>query len=169
MGLSKTVQYIVLFALALLTALNFYTLTRGRKKRKEGEEHFRKVFEELERKTDREAEAHGLSLDDRHGYLNDAGKGYFLSFDGERRMVGITTEEDFLAIPYDKVRSCTVCSEPLKNGKHTDIRVELETTEETLRFVFGTKQWNPKSHLGAFLFSDADQFRDFVKDRCGLE
>ncbi|AEV29792.1 hypothetical protein SpiGrapes_2005 [Sphaerochaeta pleomorpha str. Grapes] len=162
MSFSKIIQYILFVALVLLTVFNFYALTTGRKKKLKGEETFKKILRDLENRVFSEMKKNHISFDEKHGYINDTNQGFFLAFDSKNRKMGIATNDEFFLLGYDEVVSCGVKSDPLQRGLVTNVRVELETKEDLLVFVFGTKKWKTKSHWGAFLLSDAQEFCDFV-------
>ena len=166
MTFPKIIQYILFAALILLTVFNFYALTTGRKKKLKGEETFKKILRDLENKTFVEMKKNHISFDEKHGYINDANQGFFLSFDSKKRKMGIATNDEFFLLDYDEVVSCEVKSDPLAKGLVTNVRIELETKDDQLVFVFGTKEWKPKSRWGAFLLSDAQEFCNFVQSHC---
>jgi hypothetical protein len=166
MAFSKIIQYILFVALILLTVFNFYALTTGRKKKIKGEQTFKQILIDLENKAFSEMKKNHVVFDEKHGYLNDANQGFFLTFDSKNRKMGITLKEEFYLIAYDEVISCEVKNDPLPKGLVTNVRVELETKDDLLVFVFGTKKWKTKSHWGAFLLADAQEFCKMVTSHC---
>ena len=166
MSFTKILEYILFIALILLTLFNFYSLTIGRKKKRKGEEDFHKILANLENKTFEEMKKNHLDFGEKHGYINDSGQGIFLAFDQKKRMLGITTLEEFYLISYGEILSCEVKNDSLPKNRITNIRVELETKDSQISFVFGKKIWKGKSHLGTFLLSDAKEFCTFVTSHC---
>jgi hypothetical protein len=166
MSFSKILQYTLFAALILLTIFNFYSLTTGRKKKIKGQELFKQILRDLENKTFSEMKKNHLTFDEKHGYITDENKGFFLAFDAKNRKMGIASLDEFFLIPYGEVVSCQVKSDPLPKGLVTNVRVELETKDDLLVFVFGSKKWKLKSHWGTFLLSDTQEFCQHVVSHC---
>jgi len=159
-------QYVLLAFLVLLTLFNFYALTIGRKKKKQAVATFKQTLAELENKTFKEMKKRQLHFSEKHGYINDLNEGILLTFDHDKRKMGITLKDAFHLIPYDDVLSCTAKHDTLDNGKWTNITVELETEEQVITLLFGSRSWKPSSTLAKFILDDSKEFSTLVNKYC---
>ncbi len=158
----NVLQYILFVLLVLMTVFNIYILTIGKKKRKQAAAAFKQTLAYLENKTFDEMKKRKLHFSEKHGYINDLNEGILLTFDHEKEMMGITLKEAFYLIPFDDILSCKERHDTLENGKWTNIGVELETKEQFLTLLFGSRKWKPTSTLAKFIISDAEEFCSLV-------
>lgn len=159
-------QYILLAFLVLLTLFNLYNLTIGRKKKKQAVADFKQTLALLENKTFKEMQKRQLDFTEKHGYINDLNEGILLTFDHGKKKVGITLKDAFYLIPFDHMLSCKAGYDTLDDGKWTNITVELETKDRVITLLFGSRSWKPKSTLGTFILSDAQEFCSLVTKYC---
>ncbi len=159
-------QYVLLAFLVLLTLFNLYSLTIGRKKKKQAVAAFKQTLAELEGKTFKEMKKRQLFFSEKHGYINDLNEGILLTFDHEKRKVGITLKDAFYLINFDEVISCTAKHDTLDTGKWTNITVDLETKDQVITLLFGSRFWKPNSTLAKFILNDAKEFASFVNKYC---
>jgi len=159
-------QYVLLAFLVLLTLFNLYALTIGRKKKKQAVANFKQTLAELENKTFKEMKKRQLHFSEKHGYINDLNEGILLTFDHDKRKVGITLKDAFYLIPFDDVLSCAAMHDTLDNGKWTNITVELETEEQVITLLFGSRSWKPTSSLAKFILDDSKEFSTLVNKYC---
>ncbi len=157
-------KYVLFVFLILLTVFNIYTLTIGKKKKKLATAAFKQTLAYLENKTFNEMKKHKLHFSEKHGYINDLNEGILLTFDYEKKMMGITLKEAFYLIPFDDILSCRERHDTLENGKWTNISVELETKEQFLTLLFGSRSWKPSSTLAKFILADAQEFCTLVNN-----
>ncbi|MDY0290068.1 MAG: hypothetical protein RBR15_14680 [Sphaerochaeta sp.] len=162
-------QYVLLAFLVLLTLFNLYTLTIGRRKKKQAVASFKQTLAELENKTFKEMRKRQLNFSEKHGYINDLNEGILLTFDHGKKKVGITLKDAFYLIPFDSVLACKALYDTLDNGKWTNITVELETKDQVITLLFGSRSWKPKSTLGTFILADAQEFCSLVTKYCKEE
>ena len=162
-------QYVLLAFLVLLTLFNLYVLTIGRKKKKQAVAKFKQTLTELENKTFKEMKKRQLHFSEKHGYINDLNEGILLTFDHEKRKMGITLKDAFYLIPFDDVLSCTAKHDTLDDGKWTNITVELETKEQIITLLFGSRSWKPSSNLAKFILDDSKEFSSLVNKYCKEE
>jgi len=162
----KLLQYVFLALLVLLTLFNLYSLTFGRKKRKKAVSNFKQTLAELENKAYKEMKKRQLFFSEKHGYINDLNEGILLTFDHEKKKVGITLKEAFYLINFDDVLTCTSKHDVLENGKLTNITVELETNEQIITLLFGSRSWKSTSTLAKFILKDCDEFCTLVNKYC---
>lgn len=158
-------KYILLVFLVLLTLFNLYSLTIGRKKKKQAVAKFKQTLAELENKTFKEMKKRSLHFSEKHGYINDLNEGILLTFDYEKEKIGITLKDAFYLIPFDDLLSCKESHDTQESGKWTNIRVELETKEQIITLLFGSRSWKPSSSLAKFILSDAQEFCSLVNRR----
>ena len=159
-------QYVLLVFLVLLTLFNLYYLIIGRRKKKQAVAAFKQTLAELENKTFKEMKNRQLHFSEKHGYINDQNAGILLTFDHEKRKMGITLKDEFYLIPFDKVLSCTNKHDTLDNGKWTNISVELETEDQIITLLFGSRSWKPNSTLAKFILEDSEEFCTLVNTFC---
>ena len=159
-------QYVLLGFLVLLTLFNLYALTIGRKKKKQAVANFKQTLAELENKTFKEMKKRQLNFSEKHGYINDLNEGILLTFDHEKRRMGITLKDAFYLIPFDEVISCTSKHDIMDNGKWTNITVELETKKQITTLLFGSRSWKPNSTLAKFILDDSKEFSSLVNKYC---
>ena len=162
----KLLQYVFLALLVLLTLFNLYSLTFGRKKRKKAVSNFKQTLAELENKAYKEMKKRQLFFSEKHGYINDLNEGILLTFDHEKKKVGITLKEAFYLINFDDITSCVANYDTLPNGKWTNITVNLETKEQVITLLFGSREWKPNSHLAKFILDDAKEFCTLTNKYC---
>ena len=89
-----------------------------------------------------------------------------MTFDNEKRMVGITLAEAFYLFSFSDYVRCEQKYETLENNKLSNISVEIETQQEIITLLFGSKAWKASSYLGKFLLSDTKEFCSILKERC---
>lgn len=159
-------QYILVTLLVLLTLFNLYNLTLGRKKKSKATKDFKQTLAELEHQTYKEMKKRSLLFTEKHGYINDTGAGILLTFDHKKEIMGITLKDEFYAIPYNQVLSCTPLYDTLENKKWTNIRVELETEDLILTLQFASKPWRANSSLARFIVGDSEELCSFVTRYC---
>ena len=159
-------QYVLLGFLVLLTLFNLYSLTIGRKKKKQAVAKFKQTLAELENKTFKEMKKRQLFFSEKHGYINDLNEGILLTFDHEKKKVGITLKDAFYPIPFGEIIRCTAKHDTLDSGKWTNIIVELETKDQVITLLFGSRMWKPNSTLAKFILNDAKEFASFVNKYC---
>ena len=157
---------VLLVLLVLLTLFNLYSLTIGRKKKKQAVANFKQTLADLENKTFKEMKKRQLFFSEKHGYINDLNEGILLTFDHEKKKVGITLKDAFHLINFDEVISCTPKHDTLDNGKWTNITVELETKEKILTLLFGSRSWKPTSTLAKFILKDSEEFCSLINKYC---
>lgn len=164
-------QYVLLTFLVLLTMFNLYSLTIGRKKKKKAVASFKQTLAELENKTFKEMKKRNLFFSEKHGYINDLNEGILLIFDHEKKKLGITLKDAFHLFDFDEVIGCTPNHDTLDTGKWTNITVEIETKEQVLTLLFGSRAWKPNSTLAKFILDDSKEFCSLVNRYCigGLE
>lgn len=155
-------KYILLTLLVLLTLFNLYSLTIGRKKKKQAVANFKQILADLENKTFKEMKKRQLNFSEKRGYINDFNEGILLTFDYENEKIGITLKDKFYLIPFADILSCTENHDTLENGKWTNIRVELETKEQFITLLFGSREWRPKSTLAKFILDDTKEFCSLI-------
>ena len=163
----STTEIILLIVLIPFTAFNIYNLTLGKKKGRAAAQHYRQVFSELENKTIAEMEKYNLKFDKKQAFLNDAGQGVQLSFSKESRKMALTLKDVFHVIPFSDVQACSVQNDEL-NGKYSNIRVEIKTTDKIIPIVFGTMPRRPKSMMGKMVIEEATEFCNLVNTQCNL-
>jgi hypothetical protein len=161
----STLDIILIFGLIPITAFNLYYLTIGKKKKKAAIQNYRQTFSELENKTIAEMEKNHLKFDKKQAFLNDAGQGVQLSFSKESKQMAITLKDTFHWMPFSDVKTCSVQHDEA-NGKFSNIRVEIKTTDKVITLVFGTKAWRPKSILGKMVIENAMEFCNLVITYC---
>jgi len=159
-------QYVLLIFLVLLTLVNLYALTIGRKKKKQAVANFKQTLSELENKTFKEMKKRQLHFSEKHGYINDLNEGILLTFDHDKRKIGITLKDAFYLIGFDDVLRCTAEHNTLDNGKWTNITVELETNKQVITLLFGSRNWKPTSSLAKFILADSKEFSTLVNKYC---
>lgn len=159
-------QYILLTFLVLLTLFNLYSLTIGRKRKKRAVASFKQTLADLENKTFKEMKKRNLNFSEKHGYINDLNEGILLTFDHEKKKAGITLKDAFYLIPFDDILSCTAKHDTLDNGKWTNISVELETNEQVITLLFGSRSWKPNTTLAKFILDDSKEFCSLVNKYC---
>lgn len=159
-------QSVILVALVLLTLFNLYALTIGRKKKKQAVALYQKTLADLEVKTFAEMKKRQLFFSEKHGYINDLNEGILLTFDHEKKKMGITLKDAFYLIPFSDVVSCTASHTTLDNGKWIDIIVQLETEKQVITLLFGAKSWKSNSTLANFILSDTKEFCTLVTKYC---
>jgi hypothetical protein len=130
---------------------------------------FKQTLAELENKTFKEMKKRQLHFSEKHGYINDLNEGILLTFDHEKRKMGITLKDAFYLIPFDDVLSCTAKHDTLDDGKWTNITVELETKEQIITLLFGSRSWKPSSNLAKFILDDSKEFSSLVNKYCKEE
>ncbi len=162
----STAAIILLIVLIPLTAFNLYILVL-RKRKKAATRAYQQVFSELELKAAAEMEKRNLDLDEKQAFLNDAGQGILISFNGESGMMAVTLKDAFHVMPASDVKGCHVRYDEA-NGKYSRIRVEIETSGMPIIFVFGTGEWRPKSALGEMIMEEAREFCNRIRTHCGL-
>jgi hypothetical protein len=160
-------EILLLILLIPITAFNIYYLTIGKKKKQAATQQYRQTFSELERKTIAEMEKSNLKLDEKQAFLNDAGQGVQLSFSKESKQMAITMKDAFHLIPFSDVQPCSVQHDE-SNGKYSNIRVEIKTTDKVITIAFGTMAWRPKSFLGRMIIENATDFCNLVNNYCSL-
>ncbi len=159
-------QYVLLAFLVLLTLFNLYALTIGRKKKKQAVANFKQTLAELENKTFKEMKKRQLHFSEKHGYINDLNEGILLTFDHEKKKMGITLKDAFYLINFDEVLNCTAKHDTLDSGKWTNITVELETTKQVITLLFGSRSWKPTSTLAKFILDDSKELSTLVNTYC---
>jgi hypothetical protein len=102
-----------------------------------------------------------LKFDEKQAFLNDVGQGVQLSFSKESRHMAITLKDAFHLMPLSDVQVCSVQHDE-SNGKYSNIRVEIKTTDKVITIVFGTRPWRPKSMLGKMVIGEATEFCNLV-------
>ena len=157
---------ILMVFLVLLTIFNLYSLTIGRKKKKQAVTGFKQTLAELENITFKEMKKRQLHFSEKHGYINDLGAGILLTFDHEKKKMGITLKDQFYLINFDDVLTCTSKHDVLENGKLTNITVELETNEQIITLLFGSRSWKSTSTLAKFILKDCEEFCTLVNKYC---
>jgi hypothetical protein len=163
----STTEILLLIVLIPFTVFNIYNLTIGKKKKREGTQHYRQIFAELENKTIAEMEKNNLKFDEKQFFLSDVAEGIQLSFSKESRQMAITLKDAFHWMPVSDVQACCVQHDESK-GKYSNIRVEIKTTDKAITFVFGTRAWRPKSFLGKMVIENAAEFCNLVNTLCNL-
>jgi hypothetical protein len=159
-------QYVLLAFLVLLTLFNLYALTFGRKKKKQAVAKFKQTLAELENKTFKEMKKRQLFFSEKHGYINDLNEGILLTFDHEKKKMGITLKDAFYLFNFAEVLGCTAKHDTLSSGKWTNISVGLETKEQVITLLFGSRNWKPKSTLAKFILDDSKEFSNLVNKYC---
>ncbi len=160
-------QYILLTLLVPLTLFNLYSLTIGRKKKKQAVASFKQTLADLENKTFKEMKKRQLHFSEKHGYINDLNEGILLTFDYEKEKMGITLKDAFYLISFADIINCKEQYDILESGRWTNISVELETKDQFITLLFGSKIWKPSSSLAKFILSDVQEFCSLVnKVRC---
>lgn len=159
-------QYVLLAFLVLLTLFNLYALTIGRKKKKQAVAKFKQTLAELENKTFKEMKKRQLHFSEKHGYINDLNEGILLTFDHEKKKMGITLKDAFYLFNFADVFNCTAKHDTLDSGKWTNILVELETKEQVITLLFGSRSWKPNSSLAKFILDDSKEFSNLVNKYC---
>jgi hypothetical protein len=163
----STSEILVLIVLIPFTAFNLYYLTFGKKKKQAANQHLRQTFSELENKTIAEMEKNNLKFNEKQAFLNDAGQGVQLSFGKESWQMAITLKDAFHLMPFSDVLACSVQHDEL-NGKYSNIRAEIKTTDKVITIVFGTKARKPKSIIGKMIIEEATEFCNLVNTHCNL-
>jgi hypothetical protein len=163
----STTEIILLIVLIPITAFNLYYLTIGKKKKKAAAKNYRQTFSELESKTIAEMEKNNLKFDEKQAFLNDVGQGVQLSFSKESGQMAITLKDAFHLMPFSDMQVCSVQHDE-SNGKYSNIRVEIKTTDKVITIVFGTKPWRPKSMLGKMVIGEATEFCNLVNAHSNL-
>lgn len=107
-----------------------------------------------------------LSFEEQRGYLNDANEGILLAFDNKAQVVGIILKDSFFHFAYADLISCTRHYDTLANKKITNIHVVVETKEEYITLLFGTRSYKPNSYLGKFILGDSQEFCTFLTEYC---
>ena len=166
MSAAHIFQYFLLILLIGITALNFYALTVGRKKKKQAHANYQQTLRLLEQRAFEKMQEHKVHFDEKQGYINDLSEGCLLTFDTKKKMVGITLKDDFYLFSYDEFISCKQTYETLENNKLANISVEIETKDSFITLIFGSKAWKAKSYLGKFLLSDSKEFCSLLESRC---
>ena len=166
MTFSKVFEYILMFALILLTLFNLYALTAGKKKKKNSVALYKQTLTTLENKAFEEMKKNKISFDEKHGYINDLNEGILLTFDNAKRMMGITLKDAFYLIPFSEVLSCTSKHDTLENGKFTQFTVEVETQDSIITLLFGSRPWREKSTFAQFILADTQEFCSLVTGHC---
>lgn len=163
----STLEIILIIGLIPITAFNIYYFAIGKKKKRAGEQHCRQVLSELEKKTLAEMDKHHLKFDEKQAFLNDAGEGVQLSFGKESGKMAVTLKDAFHWMNFSDVKACSVRHDE-SNGKYSNVRVEIKTTNKVITIVFGTRAWRPKSFVGKLVIENAMEFYSLVKTHCKL-
>ncbi|NLZ76419.1 MAG: hypothetical protein GX911_00415 [Spirochaetales bacterium] len=159
-------QYILLVILILFTLVNFYAFTFGRKRSEQGKALYRQTLNQLHQKALTEMKRHGISFEEQRGYLNDLNEGILLAFDTKKKIAGIVLKDSFFHFPYENLVSCTRQYDTLANKKITHVRVIIETTDEYITLLFGSRSYKPNSFLGKFILEDSQEFCTILTESC---
>ena len=166
MTAAQLFQYLLLFLLIGFTALNFYALTVGRKKKKQAHANYKQTLRLLEQRAYEKMQEHNVHFDEKQGYMNDLSEGILLTFDTKKKMVGITLKDAFYLFAYADFVSCKQTYETVDKNKLANISVEIETKDSIITLVFGSKSWKATSYLGKFLLSDTKEFCSLLESHC---
>lgn len=158
MSFSSILQYLLMTVLVLATVFNLYYLLVGKRKQKQSVAQFKQTLGALENKAFEQMKRNKIRFNEKHGYINDLNEGILLTFDNEKRKIGITLKEDFYLLDFSDVLSCTQHFEHTEHGKIINITVEVETEDSIISLIFGSKPWKEKSYLAKFLLSDSQEF-----------
>ncbi|MGE4452944.1 MAG: hypothetical protein AB7D92_00290 [Sphaerochaeta sp.] len=161
-------QYLLLVLLVIITAVNLYALTIGKKNRTRAAANYRLTLQKLGARTNDLMKEHGYDFDDRHGYINDLGDGILLCFDTKKQVVGITLAEEFYHFPCNAFVSCKQTYEMPEKHKLSGISVVIETHDTIITLVFGSKAWRKNSYLGKFLLQDSKEFCTILESHCSV-
>lgn len=166
MSFTSILQYFFLVLLILVTLANFYSLTFGKKRKQQGKTLYQQTLRQLQEKARDEMKTWKLSFEEQRGYFNDANEGILLAFDNKAQVVGIILKDSFFHFAYADLVSCTRHYDTLTNKKITNIHVVVETKEEYITLLFGTRSYKPNSYLGKFILEDSQEFCTFLTEYC---
>ncbi|HZJ88359.1 MAG TPA: hypothetical protein VFC80_04325 [Sphaerochaeta sp.] len=163
-----SILQLILFAVLIpLTLFNFYFFTIGRKKRSRSQAEYQQILAKIERQAMEISKQAQLPFETQLRFLNDASQGILLAFDSVGELVGVFFDgshhlfyrKDFLKAKqrWDQVDAKRI----------TNISVEIETTEEVLTVIFGTKAYRPNSYLGKFILEDTQDFCTRINEHLG--
>ncbi len=154
----STFQLILFVVLVPLTVFNIYSLTVGRKKRKTADVKYQQILVEIEKQALSIAKREKLPFETQMRFLNDANQGILLAFDKKGELAGVFFDGSYHLF-YQKNFLGAQQTWEVVNEKHiTNISVKIETTEEVLTVIFGTRTYRPRSYLGKFILKDSNEF-----------
>ncbi|MGH0052144.1 MAG: hypothetical protein ACQ5SW_01980 [Sphaerochaetaceae bacterium] len=160
-------QYFLIILLIVITAINLYALTIGKKNRNRATANYQLTLQKLGARVNELMKEYGYDFADRQGYINDIGDGILLCFDTKKQVVGIALAETFYHFSYADFISCKQTYDEIsERGKLSNISVTIETKEEIITLVFGTKAWRKNSYLGKFLLQDSKEFCSILERHC---
>ncbi|MGE4583921.1 MAG: hypothetical protein AB7C91_04675 [Sphaerochaeta sp.] len=166
MSATTIFQYILLIALILFTAFNFYAFTVGKKKKQQATNNYQQTLKALEQQAYEAMQERKIHFDQKQGYINDLNEGILITFDHANHLVGITLKDAFYLFGFSDFLGVKQTYDTLENGKLTNIAVEIETKDSVITLLFGTKEWKRNSYLGKFLLSDSQELCTLLEREC---
>jgi hypothetical protein len=152
------VQYILFLLLGLVTLLNLYYFTIGRKRKRAVDASVQQTMHTLDRRTAELAKQKKLSFDVKQNYLNDRSQGVVLAIDSTQRIIAIILETETHLLTCDEVRKAQQTYQTLPGGKITNLCVEVETPDAVISITFASRTYRPTSYLGKFLLEESAEF-----------
>jgi hypothetical protein len=152
----------------MITLLNIYSFTYGKKVKKNNEKQFNQLKIKLEQKSIEILKTNNISASSKHFFVSDINEGFLLIFDFTKQLFIIITEDG-----YDKFYSKDVvkCEPSInKDGKSLILAKSIISTNfDDTEYIFGTKKRKASSLLGKFIIESTEQFtsliNNFIKER----
>lgn len=155
------IKYIILTILVILTILNIYSFTFGRKQKKKNAKQLEILRNSLEKKSVKILKSNKVKTSSKHFFVSDINEGFLLIFDNQNKLFMVITETGTEKFYCKDVLECK--TEIYKEDKYllsseTIVKTESGDTE----FVFGSVKRKSKSIFGQFIVDTTHQFTNLI-------
>lgn len=155
------IKYILLIILILITLINIYSFTYGRKIKKNNEQQLNFLKITLEKKSKEILKSKKITASSKHFFVSDIDEGFLLIFDKINNLFVVITETGYDIFYSKDVIECKNIIN--KEGKFlltskSIISTNLGDTE----FVFGEKKRKSSTILAKFIIDTTQQFTSLI-------
>ncbi|MCY1153333.1 MAG: hypothetical protein OWP43_13035 [Sphaerochaetaceae bacterium] len=155
------IKSIILTILVILTFINLYLITIGKRQKKKNLKQLEILRESLEKSSIEILKSTNMNISSKHFFVTDINRGFLLIFDKINKKFIVINETGFDIFEVNSFKECK--SKIIIEGKFLLLSATILTTDKNSKeFIFGSKKRKSKSLFGKFIIDTTNQFTHLI-------